>query len=115
MQSKPDVVLHCESASADGRHASFSGYWYKTPTEINLLMDLKRTQLKVFMVINHAIERDQNRGYIAIRQIQQRAKIKSLGHTQEAVDALCRLGIFTRHNPATGVKMTDPKEWRGAL
>jgi hypothetical protein len=111
MQNKPKIVLQC--ANQDGRQASFSGYWYRAPVEIDFLMDLKCTEIKVFMVINRAIERDQNQGLISMRQIRQRAKIKSLGHTQEAVNTLCELGIFARHNPATGVKLTDPKEWKG--
>ena len=47
----------------------FSGYWFRLPTELDRLMELKPRALKVFLVIMRAIQRDKNGGKLSVRQI----------------------------------------------
>jgi hypothetical protein len=69
-------------------------------------------ELKVYLLIVRAIQRDLNKGLISILQIQKRTLSGGLGCTQEAVDAVCSRSFFTRHNPKTGAKLTDPGDWK---
>jgi len=112
MQTKPETGAGTESARPRGAETAFSGYWFKVPSETDALMRLKPLELKVYLVIARAIQRDLNKGLISIRQIQERTHSGSLGCTQEAVDAVCSGGFFTRHNPKTGTKLTDPEDWK---
>ena len=55
-------------------------------------MELKPLELKVYLVISRAIQRDLHKGLSCTRQIHERAHSGSLGCTQKAVVALCSLG-----------------------
>jgi hypothetical protein len=87
-------------------------YWWRMPDKIDLLMNLKPLELRTYLVIARAIQRDRNKGLIAMRQIQERAHSGSLGRTKEAVDALCNQGFFSRHNPRTEEAWKYPQQWK---
>ena len=89
----------------------FSGYFFLMPDELDPLMDLTRAQLRVHLVLTRAIQRDRNRGLLSIRQVRDRAHL-SYRHAQAAVDVVCSLEFFTRHDPKTGVRLTSPEQWR---
>jgi hypothetical protein len=88
-------------------------YWWRMPVDTDPLMELKPLELKAYMVISRAIQQDRHKGLIAMRQIQERTHSGSLGRTQQAVDVVCSRGFFTRHNPKTGVRLTNPEQWKG--
>jgi hypothetical protein len=87
-------------------------FWWRMPDDIDPLMNLKPLELKAYLVVARATQRDRNRGLISLRQIQERSHSGSLGCTQQAIDAVCRRGLITRHNPKTGAKLTNPNEWK---
>jgi hypothetical protein len=91
--------------------SGFSGYWFKTPDEIDLLMALKPAELRVYLVVLHAIQRDRNGGLLSMCQIASRANI-SRQHAVLAVESLCQQRFLLRVNRATGVELTRPQDWQ---
>jgi hypothetical protein len=87
-------------------------FWFKMVDDIGPLMDLKPLELRVYLVIVRAIQRDQSKGLISLRQIKARAHSGTLGRIQEAVNALCQKGFFARHDKHTGDLLTHPEQWR---
>jgi hypothetical protein len=92
--------------------ASLSGYWFRIPAELNVLMGLSPAQLRVYLVVTHAIQRDRNGGLMSWSQIGQRAGL-SRRHVGEAIETLCQGGLLVRVNRVRGAVMRDPAEWNG--
>lgn len=80
---------------------AFSGYWFRVPTELHALLDLKHSDLKVYLVVLRAIQRDTNRGKLSVRVIARRAKL-SIQHTCKALDRLCGSGLLTVQTEGKG-------------
>ena len=110
----PSVHHTAHSAQDQNVNGRTASYWFKCPDD-GRLMALPTTELRVCLVLMHAIQRDKRRGLISVRQIAARAQLKSPGTTQQAIAALCDAGWFSRHNPHTGAEMKRPAEWKSRL
>ena len=75
-------------------------------------MQLSPAQLKVYLVVTHAIQRDRNGGLLAISQIAKRADL-SEHHARKAVEFLCDGRLLIRVNRVTGAELTNKSEWNG--
>src|SRR5712691_5976467 len=58
-------------------------YWFRVPDDEAALMSLRPAELKCYLVVTRAIQRDRNGGKIAERQVLQRAGV-SLRHAHDA-------------------------------
>lgn len=75
---------------------NFTGFWFRCPDELDTLLALPPAQLKVFLVVMRAQQRDANGGKLSLRQIAQRAGL-SYNHTQAAAHArIQRGGVYGR-------------------
>jgi hypothetical protein len=112
MQTKPEM----RSGSGPGRRScadtAFTGYFFKVPSELEVLIQLTPAKLKVYLVVTHAIQRDRNEGLLAVSQIAKRANL-SERHARKAIETLCRCRLLIRVNRATGVELTCKEEWNG--
>ena len=77
-----------------------------------MLMQLSPAELKVYLVVIQAIQRDRNRGLLAISQIAKRANLSDR-HARKAIESLCRRRWLLRVNRATGVELTRKEDWNG--
>jgi len=102
--------------SGPDANAGASVFWWRMPDDTSSLMDLGHLELRAWIAIARAIQRDRNKGRLSIRQIRKRAHSGSVGRTCEAVNAVCDPRFqyhFTRHNPITGARLTEPEQWKG--
>jgi hypothetical protein len=75
-------------------NAKLSGFWFRVPDElIEMLTQLKPAELKAYLVVQHAIQRDKNRGLLSIRQIARRAGV-AVQNTQRAITELLKRGLL---------------------
>ena len=111
MPSKPEIAPDSAAAPAFAE-ASFSGYFFKAPSEIEMLMQLSPAELKVYLVVIHAIQRDRNGGLLAISQIAKRTNL-SERHARKAIESLCQRRFLIRINRATSVELSRKEEWNG--
>lgn len=89
-----------------------SGFWFRCPDELDLLMRLRPAELRVYLVVMHAIQRDRHGGLLAMSQISSRAGL-SVRHARAAIDELCQRRLLMRVNRATGAELSEPREWNG--
>ena len=75
-------------------------------------MQLSPAELKVYLVVTHAIQRDGNKGLLSVSQVAKRADL-SERHARKAIDALCRSRLLIRVNRVTGAELTRKEEWNG--
>jgi hypothetical protein len=113
MESKPEIARGSSSARPHGTQPPpFAGYWFKVPSEIEALMQLSSAELKVYLVVSHAIQRDRNAGLLAISQVAKRAGLSDR-HARKAIETLCQRRLLVRVNRATGAELTRKEEWNG--
>jgi hypothetical protein len=77
-----------------------------------MLVQLTHAELKVYLVVTQAIQRDRNGGLLAISQIPKRATL-SERHARKAIESLCQRPWLLRVNRATGVELTGKEDWDG--
>lgn len=75
-------------------------------------MHLAPAELKVYLVVTHAIQRDRNVGLLAVSQVAKRADL-SEPHARKAIETLCQRGLLLRVNHVTGAELTRKEEWNG--
>jgi hypothetical protein len=63
-------------------------FWFRVPDVESGLMSLKPAQLKCYLVVLRAIQRDRNRGLISVRQVAKRARLSV--NSAACLDAPCR-------------------------
>jgi len=87
-------------------------FWFRILDDEPLLMDLKPSELKVFLVILRDIQRARNTGRISSRQVADRSGI-SLRHAHAAIQELITKGLIecTTRIGATAVYRL-PYKWR---
>lgn len=112
MESKPEIGADRAAARPASTEASFTGFFFKVPSEVDGLIQLKHAELKVYLAVTQAIQRDRNGGLLAMSQIAERANL-SERHARKAIDALCRRRWLIRVNRATGAELTRKEEWNG--
>ena len=78
-----------------GVQEEFSGYWFRLPTELDRLMELKPRALKVFLVIVRAIQRDKNGGELSVRQIAARTGL-TRRNAELGIDEVVARGLLER-------------------
>lgn len=94
-----------------GEHERDEEYWYRMP-DCSWLLKLPAAQLRCYLVILRAIQRDRNHGKISLRQICERTGL-SLSSVQEAVTALVELGCLKRiGEPGKTAEYSLPFSWR---
>jgi hypothetical protein len=114
MKSKPEESPGRRPTPQDRGAPAFSGFWFKVPVELDILTELKPAELKVYLAVIRAIQRDRNGGLLAMSQIATRANL-STHHARDAVYSLCQRRLLTRVNPVTGLELTDKEEWNGRM
>ena len=112
MRSKPNDARDGQPNRLDRAETAFTGYWFKVPSEIDQLMQLSPAQMKVYLVVTHAIQRDRNEGLLAMSQIAERADL-SERHARKAIETLCQRRLLIRVNRVTGAELTRKEEWNG--
>ena len=95
-------------------HAPGEGvYWWRLPDDEAALMSLGHAELKCYLVVLRAIQRDRNGGRLSFRQIAQRAGLKSIGHVHTVMDHLVRCGMLAcdvAHGKTASYRL--PRSWR---
>jgi predicted transcriptional regulator len=66
-------------------------YWWRLPDDLEMLMSLTPAELRCFMIVMHAIQRDRNEGEISLPQIAERAQV-SRKTAQQALASLITRG-----------------------
>src|SRR5580700_1116363 len=112
MENKPELGADCGAAPPASADTSFTGYFFKVPSEIDVLMELPPAELKVYLVVSHAIQRDRNGGLLAISQIAKRSNL-SERHARKAAESLCQRRWLIRVNRVTGAELTRKEDWNG--
>ena len=112
MLKKSETAPGGGSARTASSEASFTGFFFKVPSEIDRLMQLTHAELKVYLVVSHAIQRDHNGGLLAISQIAKRSNL-SERHARKAAESLCRRRWLIRVNRVTGAELTRKEDWNG--
>jgi hypothetical protein len=72
-------------------------YWFRVPDVESGLMSLKPAQLRCYLVVISAIQRDRNRGLISVRQVARRARL-SVNSAQLALTHLVLTGWLNRES-----------------
>ena len=84
------------SARPNSRGDAVSGvYWWRVPDDEAALMSLRPAELKCYLVVLRAIQRDKNAGMISERQVSQRAGV-TFRHVHGALARLVELGWLCR-------------------
>jgi hypothetical protein len=92
---------------------TFSGFWFKVPDELDTLMGLPPAQLKVFLVVCRAEQRDRNKGLLSVRQIAERARL-SYQYACIAANALCGRGLVAAEKSDGRTTLYGvPVQWKG--
>ena len=85
-------------------------YWFRVPDVESGLMSLKPAQLKCYLVVLRAIQRDRNRGLISV-QVAKRARL-SVNSAQLALTHLADNGWLNRESkPRATSVYTLPHAW----
>jgi hypothetical protein len=71
-----------------------SGYWFRVPTEVEELMRMGNAELRTYLVVQHALQRDRSGGRLSISQIAGRSGL-SKQHVCRSVNWLCKAGFLT--------------------
>jgi hypothetical protein len=88
-----------------------SVYWFRLPDDEAALMSLRPAELKCYLVVTRAIQRDRNGGRISERQVSQRAGV-SLRHAHDALARLVELDRLRRKGkPGSTAKYSLPHAW----
>ena len=98
-------------SSASVVPAPVTAFWFRLPDDEQALMSLTHAQLKCYVVISRAIQRDKNLGKLSIRQIAQHANLNPK-HAHAAVTSLIqskRINCDTR--PGCVSVYSLPFEW----
>jgi hypothetical protein len=87
-------------------------FWWRVPDNEAEQMSLRHAELKCYLVVVRAIQRDRNGGRLSVRQIAKRAKL-SPRHTYSAVAALLDRGILLCDvRPGSTAEYRLPVAWR---
>jgi len=70
-------------------------FWFRVPDVESGLMSLKPPQLRCYLVVVRAIQRDRNKGMLSVRQAAKRPKL-SVNRAQKALAELVRGGWLRR-------------------
>jgi hypothetical protein len=109
MQNKSETAPSGKSARTE---SPFTGFFFKVPSELKVLIQLPPAELKVYLVVTHAIQRDRNGGLLAISQIAKRANL-SERHARKTIESVCHHRLLIRVNRVTGAELTRKEEWNG--
>jgi len=97
MESKPEIGKDRAAARPASTEASFTGHFFKAPSEIEMLMQLTHAELNVYLAVTQAIQRDRNGGRLAMSQIAKRANL-SERHARKAIESVCQRRWLLRVN-----------------
>jgi hypothetical protein len=87
-------------------------YWWRLPDDEDALMSLRPAELKCYLVVVRAIQRDRHQGKLSIRQIAERANLNPK-HVHSAIAILVDLGMLARDGkPGTTAVYQLPFQWR---
>ena len=90
-----------------------SGFWFRFPVELELLLRLTHVQLKVFLVVERSIQRDRHPGLLSRRQVAARANT-GLRHAQTAIRHLSKLGCIRECELEDGSRVfRSAVSWQG--
>jgi hypothetical protein len=93
--------------------AAGKAYWWRVPDDEELLMRLRPAELKCYLVITRAVQRDSNGGKLSIRQIAERARLAPQ-HAHGAIGVLLDRGLLLRDGkPGSTAVYNLPAEWVG--
>ena len=88
-------------------------YWWRVPDIEDVLMGLRPAELKCYLVITRAIQRDRNAGKLSIRQIAERARVGKR-HVEEAIASLLSRGLLNcKTRPGATAAYSLPAAWKG--
>ncbi len=91
---------------------TFSGFWFKVPDELDSLLGLPPAQLKAYLVVTRAVQRDRNGGRLSVRQVAARARLNPR-HAREALSKLCAAGLLAaKEQKGCTTTYTNPIIWR---
>jgi hypothetical protein len=68
-------------------------HWFKVPDDIRTLTGLRRSELRCYLEVLRAIQRDKNKGQLSHREIAKRVAL-SPRHTLKALNALVVAGLL---------------------
>jgi hypothetical protein len=115
------AVRRVASSSLEGRmipalNSSAAGvYWFRVPDDEAILMALRPAELKCYLVVARAIQRDRNKGKLSVSQLAARADL-SRHHAHKAVNRLVDLGILLCDGKTgTTAVYRLPVQWRTGL
>jgi hypothetical protein len=105
-----------ERSAPQANSASFSGYFFRVPDElIDRLGELSHAELKAYLVIQHAIQKDRGAGLLSTRQLLGRTGFKSMGHVERAAAGLRSSGWVTSSGGRRRTaRYSNPFEFRAA-
>jgi hypothetical protein len=88
-----------------------SAYWFRLPDDEAWLMSLRPAELKSYLVVSRAIQRDRNGGKICERQVAQRAGV-GLRHVHAALSRLVGMNRLRREGkPGSTATYYLPHSW----
>ena len=86
-------------------------YWFKVPDDETMLMNLKPAELRCYLVVQRALQRDEHKGKISVRQVAERAGI-ALKSAHEALTSLVEEGHLHRETRDGAATLYDlPFSW----
>lgn len=110
IQNAPPRESVAESQAA--AQEEFSGYWFRLPAELDRLMALSNAELRAYIVAQHAIQRDRNRGQLSVRKMAERARL-SPQHACKAAQALPSKGyLIAQKSPGKTTVYSSPVRWK---
>jgi hypothetical protein len=87
-------------------------YWFRVPDDEAVLMALRPAELKCYLVVTRATQRDRNKGKLSVSQLAERANL-SRHHAHKAVNRLVELGILLcEGKTGTTAVYRLPLQWR---
>jgi hypothetical protein len=108
-------ILHPPSGVCQGSARSAEPqYWWRLPDDEPALMGLGLAELRCYLVVMRAIQRDRNRGRLSVRQIAERARLSSLGHVHSVLAGLVKRGMLVCDvRPGSTAVYRLPALWKG--
>jgi hypothetical protein len=86
-------------------------YWFRVPDDLELLMSMKRAELRCYIVVVNAIQRDRNEGRISITQVAKRARISRKTAQEELVGLVGKGHLCCDKRPGTTTVYRLPFSW----
>jgi hypothetical protein len=91
--------------------SSNAAYWFRLPDNESQLMSLRLGELRCYLVVARAIQRDKNKGKISVRQVAERSKM-AVQNAHKALNMLVAGGLLAcKKKPGSIAVYSLPIDW----